>query len=133
VELESLLLSSGLDAPWNSEPLCVDFDGVLHHYTSAWTSPVVIPDPPVPGALEWLDEVCEAFTVHVFSVRSTWPGAIQAMRDWFEFHGFDSDRLSFPVEKPYSRMYIDDRGYHFTGDNFPSVEEMKSFVPWNKR
>jgi hypothetical protein len=29
--------------------LCLDFDGVLHSYTSGWKGAAVIPDPPVPG------------------------------------------------------------------------------------
>ena len=34
--------------------LCVDFDGVIHSYISGWKGADVIPDPPVPGAIEAL-------------------------------------------------------------------------------
>ena len=34
--------------------ISVDFDGVLHHYTSEWAGPLVITDPPTPGAIPWL-------------------------------------------------------------------------------
>ena len=35
--------------------ICVDFDGVIHSYKSGWRGVAVIPDPPVPGAIEWLE------------------------------------------------------------------------------
>ena len=38
---------------WNRTVL-VDFDGVIHSYTSPFTTPDEIKDPPVPGAFEWL-------------------------------------------------------------------------------
>jgi len=39
--------------------LCVDFDGVIHSYTSKWVDEATIPDPPVPGALRWLWKATE--------------------------------------------------------------------------
>ena len=39
--------------------LCIDFDGVLHSYSSGWKGARNIPDPPVTGAIEWLDSLVE--------------------------------------------------------------------------
>lgn len=36
--------------------LSIDFDGVIHSYTSRWKGVDVIPDMPVPGAFEALTE-----------------------------------------------------------------------------
>lgn len=36
--------------------LAVDFDGVLHQYTTPWSNAATIPDPPVDGAIAWLNE-----------------------------------------------------------------------------
>lgn len=55
--------------------VCVDFDGVLHGYQSGWKGPGGIPDPPVPGALEWLLRMTDEdnfplFEINVYSSRS---------------------------------------------------------------
>ena len=34
--------------------LCLDFDGVIHSYTSGWKGARIILDPPVPGALDFI-------------------------------------------------------------------------------
>ena len=39
---------------WHRPILCVDFDGVIHSYTSGWEGIDMIPDPPVEGAIKWL-------------------------------------------------------------------------------
>lgn len=92
----------------------LDFDGVLHSYRSGWQGPRCIPDPPVPGMLEWLmrflwdnctppDRLCamapdmpfqelsrtERSEVMIFSSRSKHWGGRKAMRAWMVEHGFD--------------------------------------------
>ena len=62
--------------------LCLDFDGVLHSYTSGWKGARVIPDPPVPGALEFVVGALERFQVAILSSRShAWFGRY-AMKRW---------------------------------------------------
>ena len=39
--------------------LCLDFDGVIHSYSSGWKGADVIPDPPVPGALRFIADARE--------------------------------------------------------------------------
>lgn len=66
--------------------LCLDFDGVLHSYTSGWQGARVIPDPPVPGALEFVVRALERFQVAILSSRShQWFGRY-AMKRWLRFH-----------------------------------------------
>lgn len=123
--------------------ICCDFDGVLHSYTKGWArhlpqeeAALVIADDPVPGALEWLEAMAsdERFTVCVYSSRSKYVGAIDAMKNWlvhFDFPIGWLDRLEFPTQKPAASMTIDDRAFCFQGD-FPSAEWLLRFKPWNK-
>lgn len=62
--------------------LCLDFDGVIHSYSSGWKGASVIPDPPVPGALEFILEAVDQFDVQIFSSRSHQWGGKRAMKNW---------------------------------------------------
>lgn len=125
--------------------LCLDFDGVIHSYTSGWKGADVIPDPPVPGALHFIVAAMEHFTVAIYSSRSGQPGGIAAMNQWLGFwsvdteHGMPGDfdhgawgAIIWPTEKPAAMVTIDDRAITFTGE-WPSIETLKNFKPWNKK
>ena len=122
--------------------LCLDFDGVIHSYTSGWKGANVVSDPPVPGAFGFIRRAADnGFDVQVYSSRSGQPGGIEAMREWFREHdqyvtqeALPSilDIVSFPTSKPAAFITIDDRALTFDG-NWPEIETLKSFKPWNKR
>ena len=119
--------------------LCLDFDGVCHSYKSGWKGAAVIPDEPVSGLFEFLEEAVRHFDVQVFSSRSHQVGGVAAMQEWFwrehrlwcldERESFRELPLSFPKEKPPAAVSLDDRGVLFTG-TFPKVEELMEFQPW---
>ncbi len=115
--------------------IVVDFDGVIHAYTSGWKGATVIPDPPVEGALSWLREAVDRFNVAISSARSREKGGIEAMRDWLAREGLEAsvlDKISWPRAKIPAHLYIDDRGWRFEG-SFPTLDEVDAFEPWNKR
>ena len=119
-----------------SRILCIDFDGVLHSYTSGWQGADVVADPPVPGAIEWLTSLVDnpEFTPMIYSSRSRQSGGISAMREWLFEYGAPLrilDQIKFPTQKPAAFLTIDDRAICFTGE-FPSFEDMMAFKPWNK-
>lgn len=66
--------------------LCLDFDGVIHGYTSRWQGASVIPDPPVPGALEFIVKALDLYEVAIFSSRSHQWGGKRAMKRWLRGH-----------------------------------------------
>jgi hypothetical protein len=124
--------------------LCVDFDGVIHSYTSGWQGADVILDPPVPGALAWLRKAMEHWEVNIYSSRSKDSDGINAMVSWlqnFAAHEWGIDEakrfvhdLVFPTQKPAAFLTIDDRAICFQGkwDDLDPVE-LLGFKPWNKR
>ena len=73
--------------------LCLDFDGVIHSYTSGWKGADVVSDPPVPGAIAFLREAVKFFRVAIFSSRSNQPGGIEAMAMFIGQH-VHRERLS---------------------------------------
>lgn len=119
--------------------LCLDFDGVLHSSSSGWRGASIISDKPVPGAVEFLNEATREFDVHIFSSRSNQDGGIKAMRTWLEIVVYENlgvrpywlDLINWPTEKPPAMVTLDDRAITFTGE-WPSIETLLAFKPWNK-
>ena len=132
--------------------LCLDFDGVVHSYSSGWKGPATIPDPPVDGAFEFIERALEHFSVCIFSSRTGQyedrDSGIQrvhgqaAMEKWCtewaikvlgEIRGRGvMAMLSFPGHKPSAMVTIDDRAITFDG-TWPAIEILKEFKPWNKK
>jgi FMN phosphatase YigB (HAD superfamily) len=62
--------------------IALDFDGVLHSYKSPWKNARHIPDPAVPGAIEWLLKALDHFEIAIYSSRSNQWGGRSAMKRW---------------------------------------------------
>ena len=132
--------------------LCLDFDGVLHSYTSGWKGANVVPDPPTDGMAKFLDKAVDVFDVQIFSSRTHQPGGVEAMQAFIwealQYHfdcsfGFDPrgmeralvvrDAITYPGEKPPAMVSIDDRALCFTGNwNDFDPQRLLEFQPWNK-
>lgn len=141
-------LASQLTEPKRSKPiLCLDFDGVIHSYTSGWKGIEEIPDPPVDGAIEFLYEATQHFNVCIYSTRSQSDWGVSAMRDWLGkweavYWASNPDKprprtcltllIDFPKSKPPAFVSLDDRVLTFNGV-FPDMETLKTFKPWNKK
>lgn len=119
--------------------LCLDFDGVIHSYTSGWRGAAVVVDKPVPGAVEFLRKATGEFEVHIFSSRSNQEGGIKAMKTWLEIVVGETYKvlpfwfslIKWPTEKPPAHVTIDDRAITFIGV-WPDIGYLKNFKPWNK-
>lgn len=111
--------------------ICLDFDGVLHSYTTNWKSADVIPDPPVAGALEFCKSlIANNWLVYIQSVRACSVGGRLAMEAWLTEHGFPSDVI-LTAEKPKAWVYLDDRAWLFRG-SFPRLSDIERFTTWNR-
>jgi len=133
--------------------LIIDFDGTLTQYKE-WKGIDIIDDEPVEGAMKFLVEASEFFTINIFSSRSSDPKGIGAMQQYIERHlktyleaymrlpeashqeAYETilARIQWPVTKPAGFLSIDDRALPFEGDWSKFVpEELIKFKPWNKR
>jgi hypothetical protein len=122
--------------------LCLDFDGVIHSYSSGWQGADVIPDPPVEGSIAFMLNALNHFDVVIFSSRSNQRGGLKAMQNWLRKHamgvwyespcGPGLEDIRFVTEKPSAMVTLDDRAITFEG-TWPTIETLKQFKPWNKR
>lgn len=117
-----------------SKPILVlDFDGVIHSYTSGWIGIDTIPDPPVDGAFDFIREAVKHFEVTIYSSRSSNEDGIDAMKWYIHEYAPDlCDKIHWATDKPAAFVTIDDRAITFTGV-WPKVEDLVNFKPWNKR
>jgi len=109
--------------------VAVDFDGVLHHADGPFVAERVDGDP-VRGAFRWLEAVQDRYEVVVLSSRARSLGGQEAIERWLVAHGpFGGIRAT--AEKVPALIYVDDRAWRFTGQNFPSVGEIQGAKPWH--
>jgi hypothetical protein len=122
--------------------VAIDFDGVIHAYTSGWQGGTTIADGPVEGAIAWLRTMVDdgRFAVAIYSSRNGLEGGIGAMKAWLskwyeELFGRPGDelveKLDFPEVKPPAHLTLDDRAVRFSG-KFPEPDVVANFKPWYK-
>jgi len=108
-----------------------DFDGVIHSYTSGWQGEYVIPDPPVPGIRDSIQEIRNAgFKVVVVSARCVYPNGEEVIEEYLQKHCICVDDIM--AEKPPAIAYIDDRAICFDGHPETLLGKIQVFKPWNK-
>ncbi|WP_152048494.1 hypothetical protein [Aureimonas psammosilenae] len=124
--------------------VALDFDGVIHSYSSPWTDAATISDPPTPGSMQFLRDFVEdeRFEVVVVSSRLSQSGGTNAVAQWLfdrlagEFGAEEGDRIHRQIDlsakRPPAHITIDDRGWQFDG-TWPDLDAIDAFKPWNKR
>ena len=120
--------------------IAVDFDGVIHRYSRGWQDGTIY-DPPVTGAVEWLNKLLMKFDVVIFSSRAESLIQRHRMRTWLKRHagmlwydspggrGFENIRIT--NTKPPALVYVDDRGFRFEG-TFPTPDELHQMRPFKE-
>lgn len=118
--------------------ICLDFDGVIHHYRGGWPEsgdPADIEDTPTPGAKEAVDRLLSlGYDVKVHSARCSNDNAVIAIGAYLDKHKINAEVVK---DKPPSVLYVDDRGFRFTGDweaLIAMVALGPGFIePWNRK
>lgn len=112
------------------QTVVMDFDGVIHSYSSRWRGAALIPDPPVEGICEAIQEIRRHYRLVVVSSRCSQEGGIEAIKAYLKKHDIEVDDIV--VEKPPAVVYIDDRALTFDGHPESLLEKIKTFKPWNR-
>jgi hypothetical protein len=88
------------------QTVCLDFDAVLHAYTSGWTG-YTPEDDPEPGALEFVNQLLEeGYDLVIASARADSDLGREEIEKWLVKHGFPSLPV---VRKVIAIAYVDDR------------------------
>lgn len=112
----------------NKQTVVLDFDGVIHSYTSGWKGIDIIPDPPVKGIKEAIDKIREKYKVVVVSARSASSIGRTAIEKYLNKYNIIVDEIS--DVKPPAIVYVDDRAIQFNNDADTLLERINNFKPW---
>lgn len=105
-----------------------DFDGVVHSYKSGWKGTAIIPDEPVEGIREVIEDLRKDYKVVIVSTRCFQSGGIQAIEEWLLKHNIKVDEVA--AEKPPAVVYVDDRAICFNGNTNGLIEQIRTFKNW---
>lgn len=106
-----------------------DFDGVIHSYTSGWKGITNIPDKPVNGIKEAIDELRSiGYEVVIVSTRCETVDGMQAIKDYLENYSINVDKIQ--STKPPALVYVDDRALCFNGKTENLVKNICNFKAW---
>ncbi|GGD31446.1 hypothetical protein [Aureimonas glaciei] len=124
--------------------IALDFDGVLHAYTTPWSDAETVSDGPTPGAMEFLRDLTNdgRFQVVVVSSRLNEPSGDIAVQEFIRSNLYAEfgvckgqviqAAITFSKTRPPATVCIDDRAWNFQGA-WPSLDRLAAFTPWNKK
>ena len=112
-----------------SKPTVVfDFDGVIHSYRSGWKGIAEIPDPPVPGIKQVIEDLRPDYEVVIVSTRCAATEGQRAILDYLQKHDIEVDAVL--AEKPPAICYVDDRAICFNGKTEGLADKIRAFKSW---
>ena len=110
--------------------VAIDFDGVVHKYTTPFEEFDVIPDSIVPGIKDFLEELHKDYKIVIFTARVINERGLLAVTKFMKENNLPYDDIT--SIKPYAIAYIDDRAITFTGVFNGLKDKIDTFIPWNK-
>ena len=111
--------------------VAIDFDGVIHSYTSGWQGADKCPDPLVEGIDEVIKDLRKDYKVIIVSSRAETVEGRLAIRNYLKKYNIEVDGID--CRKPPAIVYIDDRAICFNGDTTNLAEQVRNFKPWTKK
>lgn len=111
--------------------VAIDFDGVIHSYTSGWQGVGECSDPMVPGIDTAIADLRTDHKVIVVSSRAATPEGRIVIRDYLKKYNIEVDGIQ--SEKPPCIVSIDDRAICFTGYSGILAKQVRNFKPWTDK
>ena len=119
-----------------AKTICIDFDGVIHDYSTGWRG-IDVFNEPVSGAKEGTASLKEqGWTIIIYTTRNDTP----ALREWLEENQITYDYINENPNQPeesdkgklIASVYLDDRAVLFDGNWELAVEKTLGFTPWQE-
>lgn len=107
--------------------VCLDFDGVIHSYTSGWVGYTEIVDSPVDGIYEALAAIHDEYRIVICSSRAQTSDGMNSIKDWLSKYNLDQFIDEITAVKPAAFVYVDDRGLTFDGNATTLYNNIKNF------
>lgn len=116
--------------------ICIDFDGVIHDYSSGWQG-IDVFDKVLPGASEATHQLHDAgYMIIIHTTRNDTP----ALRDFLNKNDICFDYINENPCQPKGSefgkvkadVYLDDRGVCFTGDWNEALNQILNFKTWQQ-
>ncbi len=96
--IDRILATQPAPGPPDIEPakrtICLDFDGVVHSYTSGWCGADVIPDPPIHGTKAAIERLRQSLRVVIHSSRCRTPEGRAAIEKRLKLHGIEVEEVA---------------------------------------
>lgn len=113
--------------------IALDFDSVIHSYTTPFSGRDYIPDPPVRGAIEGVKKLYESgYTIHICSARAATKSATKAIWEWLKRYEIDIYIENVSNIKPCCKLFLDDKCVTFNGNWGDALYDIEMFVPWQE-
>jgi hypothetical protein len=117
------MTTPGITAGPFQPTVCLDFDGVIHSYTSGWNGGAPPRDRPSDGALDFVNSLLSGgFRVVYLTVRAETEHGKDGVQKWLVRYGFPLAEIT--DKKPPAIAYVDDRAVAYNpdrGDTFAVV------------
>jgi hypothetical protein len=105
--------------------VCLDFDGVIHSYTSGWCGESIIPDAPIHGTRAAIERLRKRYRIVVHSARCCSEEGCEAIAAWLKKYEIEVDEVC--RHKPPATVYLDDRAVPFKGDWDEAIAAINDF------
>jgi|TARA_R110000824_G_scaffold62352_2_gene165130 histidinol phosphatase-like enzyme len=101
--------------------VAIDFDGVIHRNSKGFFDGTVY-DPPIEGSINAIKEMSKKYDLVIFTCKAledrpliNEKTGIQLINKWLQDYEIKKYIKEVTFIKPRAFLYIDDKGYRFTG------------------